>query len=100
MQDAYVRAYSHLDQFEGRGPFAAWLTRIAVNEALARVRLRSHVEQLDETEDGEFCMKTASSSLDPEQTASHSEMAELLESAMLPAPSLARAGVSSAPAPS
>jgi RNA polymerase sigma-70 factor, ECF subfamily len=86
MQDAYVRAYAHLNQFEGRAPFSAWLTRIAVNEALARVRLRSHMQQLDETEDGEFCMKTASGALDPEQNASHSETAELLEAAVLGLP--------------
>jgi len=33
VQDAYVRAYGHLEQFEGRALFSAWLTRIAVNEA-------------------------------------------------------------------
>ena len=86
IQDAYVRAYAHLNQFEGRAPFSAWLTRIAVNEALARVRLRSHMQQLDETEDGEFCMKTASGAPDPEQNASHSETAELLEAAVLGLP--------------
>ena len=37
VQDAYVRAYQHLDQFAGRAPFSTWLTRIAVNEALARL---------------------------------------------------------------
>ncbi|HXT24364.1 MAG TPA: RNA polymerase sigma factor [Candidatus Eisenbacteria bacterium] len=93
MQDAYVRAYAHLNQFVGRAPFSAWLTRIAVNEALARVRLRSHLEQLDERADGEFSMKTAGSSLDPEQTASHSETAELLESAVLDLPEQYRAVV-------
>ena len=93
MQDAYVRAYAHLDQFAGRAPFSSWLTRIAVNEALARVRLRSHMEQLDETEDGEFCMKTASGALDPEQSASHSETAELLEAAVLGLPEQYRAVV-------
>jgi RNA polymerase sigma-70 factor (ECF subfamily) len=36
MQDAYVRAYEHLDQFAGRAKFSTWLTRIAVHEALAR----------------------------------------------------------------
>ena len=36
MQDAYVSAYEHLDQFAGRAKFATWLTRIAVHEALAR----------------------------------------------------------------
>src|SRR5215510_4131850 len=48
MQDAYVRAYEHLRQFEGRAPFASWLTRIAVHEALARIRQRGHYEPLDE----------------------------------------------------
>jgi RNA polymerase sigma-70 factor (ECF subfamily) len=38
MQDAYVRAWSHLEQFAGRSSFATWLTRIAVHEALARAR--------------------------------------------------------------
>jgi DNA-directed RNA polymerase specialized sigma24 family protein len=41
MQHAYVRAYAHLDQFENRSCFAAWLTRIAVNEALARTRWKA-----------------------------------------------------------
>src|SRR5438105_15128913 len=35
MQDAYVRAYQHLDQFAGRAKFSTWLTRIAVHEPLA-----------------------------------------------------------------
>src|SRR5256712_12472806 len=38
MQDAYVRAYEHLHDFEKRARFSTWLTRIAVNEALGRVR--------------------------------------------------------------
>src|SRR5689334_22356492 len=38
MQDAYVRAYEHLDQFAGRAKFSTWLSRIAVHEALARQR--------------------------------------------------------------
>ena len=35
VQDAYVRAWQHLDQFAGYAPFSTWLTRIAVHEALA-----------------------------------------------------------------
>src|SRR3954469_10388659 len=38
MQQAYVNAYTHLAQFEDRARFSTWLTRIAVHEALARVR--------------------------------------------------------------
>src|ERR1041384_823148 len=38
MQEAYVRAYQHLDQFDGRARFATWLTRIALHESFARLR--------------------------------------------------------------
>ena len=38
VQDAYVRAYEHLNQFEGRARFSTWLTKIAIYEAYARVR--------------------------------------------------------------
>ncbi len=38
MQEAYARAYSQLAQFEGRAQWSTWVTRIAVNEALGRVR--------------------------------------------------------------
>jgi RNA polymerase sigma-70 factor, ECF subfamily len=38
VQAAYVNAYYHLDQFRGPAGFKAWLARIAINEALSRVR--------------------------------------------------------------
>lgn len=38
LQDAYIRAYRHLDQFRGPNGLGAWLTRIVVNEALMRRR--------------------------------------------------------------
>src|SRR5437763_5904137 len=44
MQDAYVRAYIHLKQFSGKAKFSTWLTRIAVHEALARLRDRSRYD--------------------------------------------------------
>src|SRR5262245_9645995 len=40
MQQAYINAYTHLDQFEERSQFSTWLTRIAVNEAIARRQKR------------------------------------------------------------
>jgi RNA polymerase sigma-70 factor (ECF subfamily) len=87
MQDAYVRAYEHLHQFAGRSPFSAWLTRIAVNEALARLRARNRTRQLDDTEqDGELFMTMAEPSLDPEQSASRAELGQLLEDAVLGLP--------------
>lgn len=46
-QDAYVRSYQHLDQFDGRAKFSTWLTRIAVHEALSRLRNRRRFVELD-----------------------------------------------------
>ena len=37
-QEAWVRAYQHLREFEGRALFSTWITRIAFHEALARSR--------------------------------------------------------------
>jgi RNA polymerase sigma-70 factor (ECF subfamily) len=87
MQDAYVRAYRHLDQFAERAPFSAWLTRIAVHEALARLRSRDRNEELDGMDpNGEIYMKTVDTAPDPEQSASRSELSELLQEAVLGLP--------------
>lgn len=48
MQQAYVNAFTHLRQFNGTAQFSTWLTRIAINEALARVRRRGRYEAFDE----------------------------------------------------
>jgi len=87
MQDAYVRAYQHLDQFAARAPFSTWLTRIAVHEALARLRLRNRNQSLDDIEsDGDLSMKMTSPSPDPEQSASGAQLREFLEEAVLSLP--------------
>jgi RNA polymerase sigma-70 factor (ECF subfamily) len=48
MQQAYVNAFTHLRQFNGSAQFSTWLTRIAVNEALARVRRQGRYEVFDD----------------------------------------------------
>lgn len=53
MQQAYVNAYANLRQFDRRASFATWLTRIAVNEALARARKLGRYQAIDE-EHGEL----------------------------------------------
>ena len=87
MQDAYVRAYQNLHQFEGRSPFSTWLTRIAVHEALARLRFRRRMQQLDESkEEGDTAVPVIEQSLNPEQEASKVELGRLLEEALLKLP--------------
>jgi RNA polymerase sigma-70 factor (ECF subfamily) len=38
VQETYVRAFTHLDSFRGDSSLATWLSRIAMNEALGRLR--------------------------------------------------------------
>ena len=50
IQQAYFNAFSSLRQFQGHARFSTWLTRIAINESLARVRRRRRYEPFDEEE--------------------------------------------------
>ncbi len=45
VQQALLQAFTGLDGFEGTAPFATWLTRIAMNEALMRARRSRRVER-------------------------------------------------------
>ena len=77
MQQAYVNAFTHLRQFKGAARFATWLTRIAINEALARTRHPIH-EQVDESRKVVPFM-TRHPSDDPEREALRGELRLLLE---------------------
>lgn len=84
MEDAYVRAYEHLDQFAGRAKFSTWLTRIAVHEALARQRRGNRYQELEpmSESDGDPMDGFASMALTPEEQVSNSEIRSLLEKAV------------------
>src|ERR1051325_3906761 len=87
MQDAYVRAYQHLDQYSGRAAFGAWLTKIAVNEALARLRSRGRIQELEAMlHGGDEAPVLMSNIKSPEQQVSSREMNQLLEEAILALP--------------
>jgi len=94
MQDAYVRAFAHLDQFEGRARFGAWLTRIAVNEALARLRMQHRTQSLTEGGgEGEGIMPADRHRIGPEEQASNAELGRILEETLLSLPEQYRAVV-------
>jgi RNA polymerase sigma-70 factor (ECF subfamily) len=40
LQEALLKAYTHIGQFDGRSAFSSWLTRIAINAALMLLRKR------------------------------------------------------------
>src|SRR4029078_12817082 len=81
MQQGYINAYFHLDQFAGRSRFATWLTRIVINEALARVRQEAARASAVATTGGEpeGC---ASDAADPEHQTFANEVNTLIEAAV------------------
>jgi RNA polymerase sigma-70 factor (ECF subfamily) len=83
MQQAYVNAYAHLRQFDGRAAFATWLTRIAVNEALARARQRGRYQQLEtDTMEALDMPMTSTATPDPERQAISRELSGFVEDAI------------------
>jgi RNA polymerase sigma-70 factor, ECF subfamily len=86
VQDAWVRAFEHLDQFEGRAQVSTWLVRITLHEAWSRARRRRRVGSLDESAGKETAMETATPIPDPEMDAAALEMRGLLEEAVAALP--------------
>jgi RNA polymerase sigma-70 factor (ECF subfamily) len=81
MQQAWFSAYQHLPQFQGGSAFSTWLTRIALNEALARLRRKNPLALAAElTED--TMETTTAPALDPERRAAGRQLAGLLEEAI------------------
>ena len=79
MQQAYVNAYANLRQFAGRARFATWLTRIAINESLARVRRSGKYEPFDDELSNVEPFMGEHSFPDPERQAFTGELRSLLE---------------------
>src|SRR5262245_58029660 len=84
MQHAYVRAFEHLTQFEGRARFSTWLTKIALYEALGRARKRVQPRRVDGDGRADRSPVDAieSADLDPEQQALQGEARSLLEASI------------------
>src|SRR6187402_1328663 len=83
-QDVFLKAYRKLDQFQGNSKFSTWLTRIAVNESLMRLRKRKtsrtvSMDQDVQTEEGSIPRDFADWSPNPEQNFTQSELSEILK---------------------
>jgi RNA polymerase sigma-70 factor (ECF subfamily) len=80
MQQAWLNAYAHLGQFQGTAAFSTWLTRIALNEALARARPKSRLASIEELPEEGHAM--ASPAQDPEGRAADRELGRMVEEAL------------------
>jgi RNA polymerase sigma-70 factor (ECF subfamily) len=87
LQETFMKAYEHLDQFKGDSKFYTWIVRIAVNQALMKLRRRRTDKSvsMDETIDtGEDTVVREIAAWDesPEQRFSREEVREILDGAI------------------
>ncbi len=87
LQETFMKAYEHLDQFQGNSKFYTWIVRIAVNQALMKLRRRKTDKSvsLDETIDtGEDTVvrEIAAWEEDPEARFSREELGQILDAAI------------------
>ena len=87
LQETFLKAYSHLDDFQGNSKFYTWLVRIAVNEALMKLRKRrsDRTVPLDEpidTGEDEVVREIAVWEENPEQKYSREELGSILDEAI------------------
>ena len=83
VQDAFLKAFQNLGQFQGQSKFYTWLVRIAVNEALMRLRRRrpERMVSIDEdvqTEEDSMPREIADWSPNPEQMYTQAELKDIL----------------------
>jgi RNA polymerase sigma-70 factor, ECF subfamily len=89
LQESFLKAFIHLNRFEGRSSFSSWVTRIAINMSLMTIRKRRANKELsiDVSEDDYDCKSYDRWELrdlgeDPERRYARHERAELLRGAI------------------
>jgi RNA polymerase sigma-70 factor (ECF subfamily) len=90
MQQAYLNAYAHLAQFGDRASFSTWLIRIAVNEALARLRKRQSGSWSWTGGDEMALVRVEAKGPNPEEQASNREMRDVVEAELSELPAMYR----------
>jgi RNA polymerase sigma-70 factor (ECF subfamily) len=83
LQEAFLKAFMNLEQFQGNSKFYTWLVRIAVNESLMKLRRRRadktvSIDQDVETEEATIPREIADWAPNPEQLYKQSELNEIL----------------------
>lgn len=92
VQDTYVRAFTHLEQFRGDSSLSTWLSRIAMNEALGRLRRQRPAVEWSALEraapEAQIIPFPLASSDDPEKSMAQREIQHVVEHAIdeLPEP--------------
>jgi len=84
VQDAFLRAFLHLQSFDGRSTFSTWLTRIGINSALMILRKRRNSREVTPAKDSEneLSWEATDSEPNPEQEYAEQERLRLLRGAI------------------
>jgi RNA polymerase sigma-70 factor, ECF subfamily len=86
MQDAFLKSYAHLKDFQEDSRFYTWLVRIAANEALMRLRKRRpnqfSLDEPIESDEGLMPRELEDWGPSPEQRFAQTEMREILSEAI------------------
>src|ERR1700730_15047010 len=87
VQETYLRAFTHLESFRGGSSLATWLARIAMNEALGRLRRQRPSVDLDTLAPGVLEAQIipfplSAPSEDPEKSMAQREIQQVVEHAI------------------
>jgi RNA polymerase sigma-70 factor (ECF subfamily) len=87
LQETFLKAYQHLPEFEGHSKFYTWIVRIAVNEALMKLRKRKWDKTVWLDEPVSVGEETVAREIavwedNPEQRYSQEELREILDKAV------------------
>jgi len=87
LQETFLKAYEHLDQFQGNSKFYTWIVRIAVNQSLMKLRRRKtdksvSLDEAIDTGEDTVIREIAAWDPDPEQQYTQEELRDILDSAV------------------
>ncbi len=87
LQESFLKAFQHLDSFQGQSKFYTWVTRIAVNESLMKLRKRKSdrtvsLDENIETDEEPIVREIAVWDDTPESKYSQEELRQILDKAI------------------
>ncbi len=82
MQSAYIKAFENLEQFRGEAQFSTWLIRIAINEALKKIKSQKNFSDINDVTDPKKFDQKERSAPTPESKVINDDMNKHLEKAI------------------
>ena len=94
VQNAYLKAFEHLDQFQGAAEFSSWLSRIVTNHCLMLLRVKARARMVyidgDHGREGDGAIELPAAAIDPEHNLIQTQMAVVLQREIRRIPALLR----------